>query len=273
MIITRTPLRITLGGGGTDLPSYYRRNGGGYLIAAAITKYVFIAVNHNFDGDLLLKYSSVERVDKPADVQHRLLREILLVADVENEVEISSMADIPAGTGLGSSGAFTVGALKALFAHKHELASNARLAELACHIELDRLGEPIGKQDQYIAATGGITGFEFMPDDKVEIASLDLDPLVRHALHDNLLLFYTGIRRDASEVLAIEQTAATARAGGLDANLDVVKELGRSTARALQQGDTARFGELLTEQWQTKLERSPTPTHARVDEWIRGGHR
>ena len=129
MIITRTPLRITLGGGGTDLPSYYRRNGGGYLLAAAITKYVFIAVNHNFDGDLLLKYSSVERVTEPVDVQHRLLREILLATEVTADIEISSMADIPAGTGLGSSGAFTVGALKALLAHKHELASNAELAD------------------------------------------------------------------------------------------------------------------------------------------------
>jgi D-glycero-alpha-D-manno-heptose-7-phosphate kinase len=271
MIITRTPLRITLGGGGTDLPSYYRRNQGGYLIAAAINKYVFIAVNHNFDGDVLLKYSSVERVDKPADVRHRLLREILLATDVDREVEISSMADIPAGTGLGSSGAFTVGALKALFAHKHELAPNVRLAELACHIEIERLGEPIGKQDQYIAATGGITAFEFRSDDSVDIVGLNLDTSVRHALQDNLLLFYTGIRRAASEVLAVEQSAATVRSGGLDANLDVVKALGRSTARALEQGDITRFGELLTEQWKIKLKRSPTPTHSRVDEWIRAG--
>jgi D-glycero-alpha-D-manno-heptose-7-phosphate kinase len=270
MIITRTPLRITLGGGGTDLPSYYRRNGGGYLIAAAITKYVFIAVNHNFDGDLLLKYSSVERVAEPADVQHRLLREILLSTQVSADIEISSMADIPAGTGLGSSGAFTVGALKALLAHKHELASNAQLADLACQIEIDRLGEPIGKQDQHIAAFGGITAFEFRPDDAVEVTSLELSSSTRHALHDNLLLFYTGIRRAASDVLAVEQTADVG-GGGLDANLNAVKALGWETTEALQAGALDQFGELLTAQWDMKLERSPTPIHKQVDEWIRAG--
>jgi D-glycero-alpha-D-manno-heptose-7-phosphate kinase len=270
MIITRTPLRITLGGGGTDLPSYYRRNGGGYLIAAAITKYVFIAVNHNFDGDLLLKYSQVERVRRPDDVKHRLLREILLATGTDAEVEVSSMADIPAGTGLGSSGAFTVGALKALFGHKHEVTSNVQLAELACDIEIERLGEPIGKQDQYIAAIGGITAFEFRPDDSVGITGVDLDPTTRHALHDDLLLFYTGIRRAASDVLAVEQDS-THPGGRLDANLDAVKALGRETAVALQQGDLSRFGELLTSQWEMKLERSPTATHQQVDTWIRSG--
>lgn len=270
MIITRTPLRITLGGGGTDLPSYYRRNGGGYLIAAAITKYVFIAVNHNFDGDLLLKYSQVERVGHPNEVRHRLLREILLATGTDAEVEVSSMADIPAGTGLGSSGAFTVGALKALFAHRHELTTNVKLAELACDIEIERLGEPIGKQDQYIAAIGGITAFEFRPDDSVGIEGIELDATTRNALHDDLLLFYTGIRRAASDVLAVEQDS-THLSSGLDDNLDAVKALGRETAVALQQGDLSRFGELLTCQWEMKLERSPTTTHEQVDKWIRSG--
>ncbi|HEY7107096.1 MAG TPA: galactokinase [Acidimicrobiia bacterium] len=270
MIITRTPLRITLGGGGTDLPGYYREHGSGFLVAAAITKYVYIAVNHNFDGDLLLKYSSVERVPEPAQVRHPLLREILLTTGVSSDIEISSMADIPAGTGLGSSGAFTVGALKALSAHKHELASNVELAELACHIEIERLSEPIGKQDQYIAAVGGITSFEFRDDDTVEIAPLELAAPTRHALHDNLLLFYTGIRRAASDVLAVEQNESLGR-DRLDANLHAVRALGHETADALVRGDLSRFGELLTEQWELKLTRSPTPTHKQVDEWIREG--
>ena len=270
MIITRTPLRITLGGGGTDLPGYYRHNDGGFLIAAAITKYVFIAVNHNFDGDLLLKYSSVERVPDPEEVQHPLLREILMMSGAATDVEISSMADIPAGTGLGSSGAFTVGVLKALAAHNHELISNIELAESACHIEIDRLGEPVGKQDQYIAAVGGITAFEFRPDDSVAITGLELDPSTRHALHDNLLLFYTGIRRAASDVLSVERNTASGTAG-LDANLDTVKALGRETAETLKRGDLDHFGSLLTEQWQMKLERSPTPVHKQVDEWIQAG--
>lgn len=273
MIITRTPLRITLGGGGTDVPSYYRKRDGGFLVAAAITKYVFIAVNRNFDGDYLLKYSHVERFDDPNDAEHRLLREILLVSEVPAGVEISSMADIPAGTGLGSSGAFTVGTLQALLAHRRDHPSNVELAELACHVELERLGEPIGKQDQYIAAVGGITAFSFEADESVRVRPLDLAPETRERLEDDLVLFYTGIRRSASEVLAVE-AAADSRSGlatDLDANLDAVKALGHETARALERGDLDHFGSLLSDQWQRKLERSPTPVHERVDRWIRAG--
>ncbi len=274
MIITRTPLRITLGGGGTDLPAYYREHGG-FLVAAAITKYVFIAVNRNFDGDLLLKYSQVERIAEPKDANHRLLREILLTTSVSAGVEISSMADIPAGTGLGSSGAFTVGALQALRAHRHEHPSNVELAELACHVELERLGEPIGKQDQYIAAVGGITAFTFNPDDTVGIAPVELAPSTRHQLEDNLVLFYTGIRRSASDVLAVETSgdgaAGAPSAADLTANLHEVKALGHETAAALGCGDLDRFGTLLTEQWQRKFDRSPSAVHHRVDEWIRAG--
>jgi D-glycero-alpha-D-manno-heptose-7-phosphate kinase len=274
VIITRTPLRITLGGGGTDVPSYYRKRDGGFLIAAAITKYVFIAVNRNFDGDYLLKYSQVERFDDPNDAEHRLLREILLVTEVPAGVEISSMADIPAGTGLGSSGAFTVGTLQALLAHRRDHPSNVELAELACHVELERLGEPIGKQDQYIAAVGGITAFSFEPDDSVRVQPLELPPESRERLEDNLLLFYTGIRRSASEVLALEAATdgdAPRDPADLEANLDAVKALGYETAEALQRGDLDHFGSLLSDQWQRKLERSPTPVHQQVDRWIRAG--
>jgi D-glycero-alpha-D-manno-heptose-7-phosphate kinase len=274
VIITRTPLRITLGGGGTDLPNYYREHGG-FLVAAAITKYVFIAVNRNFDGDLLLKYSQIERVADPRDAEHRLLREILLTTSVEAGVEVSSMADIPAGTGLGSSGAFTVGALQALRAHRHEHPSNVELAELACHVELERLGEPIGKQDQYIAAVGGVTSFAFHPDESVEILPLDLAPSTRHQLEDNLLLFYTGIRRSASDVLAIEASGgaegSSSSADDLAANLHRVKALGQETASTLEHGDLTAFGSLLTEQWRQKLARSPSPVHQQVDAWINAG--
>ena len=153
-------------------PGYYRERGGGFLVAAAITKYVFIAVNRNFDGDLLLKYSQIERVADPSDAQHRLLREILLVTEVEAGVEISSMADIPAGTGLGSSGAFTVGALQALHAHRARAPVRTWSSpKLACHVELDRLGEPIGKQDQYIAAVGGVTAFSFDGQRRASVSS------------------------------------------------------------------------------------------------------
>ena len=166
MIITRTPLRISLGGGATDLPTYYREHGGGFLVAAAISRHIYIAVNDNFDDDLLLKYSGIERVSDVASIEHPILREALVAADIERGIEISSMADIPAGTGLGSSGAFTVGVLKGLHAYRRRMTTNEDLAEMACHIEIERLGEPVGKQDQYAAAIGGVTAFTFHPDDR-----------------------------------------------------------------------------------------------------------
>jgi D-glycero-alpha-D-manno-heptose-7-phosphate kinase len=269
MIITRTPLRISLGGGGTDVPSYYREAGGGFLIAAAISKYVYIAVNDNFDDDLLLKYSQVERVDKASAARHPLLREALQATGISSGIEISSMADIPAGTGLGSSGAFTVGVLRALWSYRHEIVSNHDLARQAAEIEIDRLAEPVGKQDQYIAAIGGVTGFEFHADDRVETIPLELSLPMRHRLEDNLLLFFTGVRRSASEVLAEERQPE--RAKSLHANLDEVKRLGRATKVALENSDSEAFGALLTEQWRMKLDRQPSRTHQMVDGWIGQG--
>jgi D-glycero-alpha-D-manno-heptose-7-phosphate kinase len=271
MIITRTPLRISLGGGGTDVPSYYRKAGSGFLIAAAITKHVYIAVNQNFDDKILLKYSQVERVDRPEDVTHPLLRECLLDAQLRSTIEISSMADIPAGTGLGSSGAFTVGVLKALHAFKHEIVPNEQIAARACEIEIQRLEQSIGKQDQYIAAIGGITAFEFHADERVEVIPIALDEPVRHRIEDNLLLFFTGVRRPASEILAIEQSGAGGAQEKLDSNLDAVRAIGYETMDALTRGDLAAFGELLTRQWNLKFDRSPTEIHRTVDGWIREG--
>jgi D-glycero-alpha-D-manno-heptose-7-phosphate kinase len=271
MIITRTPLRISLGGGGTDIPSYYRKSGKGFLIAAAITKHIYIAVNHNFEDDILLKYSKVERVPDPGLVEHRLLRECLIATGVPKAVEVSSMADIPAGTGLGSSGAFTVGVLRALHAYRRRIVSNEHLAREACEIEIDRLGEPIGKQDQYIAAIGGLGAFEFRDDESVGVSPVPVGDDVRHRLEDDLLLFYTGVRRPASEVLAYQQVSDEPSSGSLETNLDAVRDLGYETYDALVDGDVARFGALLTEQWKLKFERSPTAIHRTVDEWIGAG--
>jgi D-glycero-alpha-D-manno-heptose-7-phosphate kinase len=272
MIITRTPLRISLGGGGTDVPSYYRETDGGFLIAAAISKYVYIAVNDNFDDDLLLKYSQIERVDKASAARHPLLREALNLTGISSGIEISSMADIPAGTGLGSSGAFTVGVLRALWSYRHEIVSNHDLARQAAEIEIERLGEPIGKQDQYIAAIGGVTAFQFHSDERVEIIPLVLSLPMRHRLEDNLLLFYTGMRRSASEVLAEERSREMpGSARSLRTNLDEVKRLGRATRTALENGDAVAFGALLTEQWRMKFERQPSREHHTVDDWIRRG--
>jgi D-glycero-alpha-D-manno-heptose-7-phosphate kinase len=269
MIITRTPLRISLGGGGTDIPDYYGRSGG-FLVAAAISKYVFITVNHNFDGDILLKYSSIERVDDARQARHPLLRECLRHLDVRGPIEITSIADIPAGTGLGSSGSFSVGLLRALHAHRHEIVASEVLAEEACHVEIDRLGEKVGKQDQYIATFGGITAFELGPDGRVTVRPVRLPDDARNRLEDDLLLFYTGIRRDASDALERER-AQHPGVDGLVENLDAVKQLGRDSCAALEAGDLTAFARLLSQQWQLKYERAPTPVHDAVDTLIRSG--
>lgn len=271
MIITRTPLRITLGGGGTDLPSYYRRAGGGFLVAAAVTKYVYIAVNDNFEPGILLKYSQVERVDSPHEASHPLLREALLLTGVDGGVEISSMADIPAGTGLGSSGAFTVGVLTALTAYRRQYVPHLTIAEQACHIEIERLGEPVGKQDQYIAAVGGLTALEFHPDDAVTAVSLKPPDGARARLEENLLLFYTGVRRSASDELASLHDATQGGDDDLLENLGAVRASARETADAIEAGDLATLAEQLTAQWKLKYRRSPSPLHLQVDGWIERG--
>lgn len=270
MIITRTPLRISLGGGGTDLPAYYRGGEGGFLVAAAVDRHVYLALNRNFDGDLLLKYSRTERISSPDQVEHPLLRESLIVAGVRDGVEISSMADVPAGTGLGSSGAFTVGLLRALFAHRRRTVSRRDLAELACTIEIERLKAPVGKQDPYIAAIGGLTAFAFRPNGAVEVHPLEIADDVRDQLEENLLLFFTGIRRSASDELAT-QGAGFQLDAATRSNLDAVKTLGRESLTALQHGDLERFAALLTEQWQQKYLRSPGGLHSKVDAWIAAG--
>ena len=269
MIITRTPLRISLGGGGTDLPAFYREHGGGFLVAAAISKYVYIAVNRNFDDDLLLKYSHVERVADASAVEHPILRECLALTGVTGGIEISSMADIPAGTGLGSSGAFTVGVLRALLAHQRASTTNERLAELACHVEIERLHEPVGKQDQYAAALGGVTAFDFHADDTVEVCPVPMPDEARHRLEEGLLLFYTGVRRSASDEISAQ--IDTGSAGSVNENLASVRDIGRASFEALAAGDLDAFGGLMTEQWKVKLARSPSALHDQIDDWISTG--
>lgn len=271
MIISRTPLRISLGGGGTDLPSYYRHSEGGFLVAGAINSYIYIAVNDNFDGDILLKYSQNERVERIDEVRHPLLRECLRLTGVDRAVEISSMADIPAHTGLGSSGSFTVGVLKALRAYKRHLTSNFELAQEACHIEIDTLGEPVGKQDQFIAAIGGITAFEFRPDDTVDVKHVPLDDEAREGLEENLLLFFTGIKRPASSVLAEHDRRTRSDPGSVAKNLNEVKRIGRQSFEALSVGDLKWFAELMSEQWELKMERSSDSADREVDAWIKAG--
>ena len=201
MIITRSPLRISIGGGGTDLESYYGRHGG-FLVAMAITRHVYISLHRRFDPGVLVRYSEIERVESCADVRHPIIRECLRVTNTQSSnLEITSMADVPAGTGLGSSGSFTTALLKALHIHHKRHIDMAGLAELACHVEIDRLKEPIGKQDQYIAAFGGLTAFTFEPDGRVGVETLEISDETHVDLEENLLMFFTGRLRSASAIL------------------------------------------------------------------------
>jgi len=267
MIITRSPLRITLGGGGTDLPSYYRENDG-FLIAAAIDKYVYTTVMRPFAPGIYLKYSQLEHTEEVKDVKHPIIREALQMMNLKTpQIEITTLADIPAGTGLGSSGSFTTALIKALHAHRRHLLHPAELAELACHIEIERLKEPIGKQDQYIAAYGGITCFNFNRDDSVKAAPLDLSMETMFDLEDNLMLFFTGFSRSAGSILKDQQVKTVQNDSEMLKNLHYVKELGYRSQEALVSGKAALFGELMHEHWVHKKKRSGGMSNPKIDEW------
>ena len=267
MIITRSPLRISLGGGGTDLPSYYRKHTG-FLIAAAIDKYVCITLHQTYVQELIIKYSRMERVRSLDEVQHPIIREALRLAGLDGSyLEITSMADIPAGTGLGSSGSFTTALLKALHAYKKNLIHPRELAELACHIEIDLLGEPVGKQDQYIAAFGGLTCFQFLPNGHVEAWPLRLSSETLYNLEDNLLLFFTGYSRSASSILKEQDDKSKKREQGMVDNLHFVKELGYQSKEALEKGDLARFAELMNVHWEHKKQRAGGMSNDNINRW------
>jgi D-glycero-alpha-D-manno-heptose-7-phosphate kinase len=271
MIITRSPLRISLGGGGTDLPSYYRKHSG-FLIAAAVDRYVYITLHQTFVPDLIVKYSKLERVAAAAELQHPIIREALRLLGISGSyLELASMADIPAGTGLGSSGSFTTALLKALHTHKKSLVHPRELAEQACHIEIDLLKEPIGKQDQYIAAYGGLTCFQFLPNDQVEAAPLGLDQEALYNLEDNLLLFFTGYSRSASAILKEQDDRSRDRDKDMVDNLHFVKDLGYQSREALEAGDLRRFAELMNVHWRYKKQRSGAMSNADIDGWYERG--
>jgi D-glycero-alpha-D-manno-heptose-7-phosphate kinase len=271
MIIARSPLRITLGGGGTDLPSYYRDHEG-FLVSAAIDKYVYVNVMRPFTEGIYLKYSQLEHVEQIADVKHPIIREALQMLGFKTpQVEITTLADIPAGTGLGSSGSFTTALLKALYNHRKRHLHQEELAELACHIEIDRLGEPIGKQDQYIAAVGGVTCFTFHKDDKVTAAPLGISMDTMFDLEDNLLLFFTGFSRSASGILKDQKVKSQQNDAGMLNNLHYVKDLGYRSRDALVDGNTELFGELMHEHWEHKKRRSGGMSNPKIDEWYELG--
>ena len=267
MIIARSPLRISLGGGGTDLPSYYEEHTG-FLIAAAIDKYVYLTLHETFVPDLIVKYSKLERVAKAADLEHPIIREAFALLGLDGKsLELTSMADIPAGTGLGSSGSFTTALLKALNTYKKNLVHPAELAEQACDIELNRLHEPIGKQDQYIAAYGGITCFKFLPGGRVEAWPLKLSEETRYNLEDNLLLFFTGYARSASKILKEQDDKSKSADKSMTQNLHFVKELGLKSQVALERGDVREFAAYMDVHWQRKKERSGGMSNPQINQW------
>ncbi len=271
MIITRSPLRITLGGGGTDLPSYYREYGGS-LIAAAIDRYVYVTVMRPFTPGIYLKYSRLEHVQQVDEVQHPIIREaVRMVGFSTPQVEITALADIPAGTGLGSSGSFTTALLKALYTHRKRLLLPGELARLACEIEINRLKRPIGKQDQYIAAYGGITCFHFHSDETVDAAPLKISIDTVFELEDDLLLFFTGFSRSAGSILEDQDTRTRQSDPEMIQNLHYVKELGLRSQQALEAGRLAEFGEILHEHWEHKKRRSSGMSNPQVDEWYELG--
>jgi D-glycero-alpha-D-manno-heptose-7-phosphate kinase len=267
MIIVRSPLRITLGGGGTDLPSYYRDHEG-FLIAAAIDKYIYITIHQTFIEELIVKYSELERVTSLDDLQHPIVREAFRLCAVPGRaLEITSMADIPAGTGLGSSSSFTTALLKALYTHKRELIHPEELAERACEIEINRLHEPIGKQDQYISAYGGVTCFHFHRDGKVDARPAPLDNETLYNLEDNLLLFFTGYSRAASAILKEQDSKTKQQDNDMIANLHNVKEMGYRSLKLLEEARLVEFGHLMDEHWQLKKRRSGGMSNPKIDEW------
>lgn len=267
MIIVRSPLRVSIGGGGTDLPSYYRDNSG-FLIAAAINKYIYITIHDTFVEDFILKYSKMERVKNIEEIQHPIVREALKMTKVNlHSLEITSMADIPAGTGLGSSGAFTVALLKALYTHNREILAPYDLASRACEIEIDRLKEPVGKQDQFISAFGGLTQFRFHTNEDVEVTPLDVSQETLYNLEDNLLLFFTGYTRSASSILKEQDDKSKQQDKSMIKNLHEVKEMGLEIKGILERGDLRTFAEMMNVHWENKKKRSGGMSNPKIDEW------
>ena len=265
-------MRISLGGGGTDLPSYYREHGG-FLVAAAIDKLVYITLHETFNPALIVRYSKMEMVDTVDEIKHPIVREALkLVGIVEHpHLEITSMSDIPAGTGLGSSGSFTTALLRALHTMRKNTVTPRELAEQACHIELDLLAEPIGKQDQYIAAYGGVTCFTFHPDGTVGAEPLRASPETMANLEDNLVMFFTGVTRSASVILKDQDTRSKQKDLSMVDNLHFTKQLGYDSKAAFESGDLRRFAELMHVHWEHKRKRSRGMSNQQIDDWYEMG--
>jgi D-glycero-alpha-D-manno-heptose-7-phosphate kinase len=265
MIVSRAPVRFSLGGGGTDLPSYSSVHGG-FLVAAAVDKYIWVCANRRFYDSIRLAYSKTETVASVDEIDHRIFREALRFSGISSGIELTSVADVPSNSGLGSSSSFTVALLNALHTYKHEFVSSRDLAQEACHIEIDVLKEPIGKQDQFIAAFGGITAFTFGTDGSVEVERLAIRPEILDELESNLLIFYSGVERQASSVLSEQGKQIASNRDQAVERMHRIKELGYETRRILVSGNIDAYGELLHEHWMNKRRLASNMTDSTIDE-------
>lgn len=266
MIVTQTPLRIGLVGGGTDLPAYYREHGG-RVLNAAIDKYVYVIVKQRFDDDIYVNYSKKEIVSRVEDLKHELVREAMQMAGVQGGVEITTLADIPsAGSGLGSSSSITVGLLQALFAYRGRALSAAELAERACTIEIDHCRKPIGKQDQYAAAFGGLSDIQFGPGDAVSVDEIRLIPVVHRKVQRELMLFFTGITRSADPILGEQNANLEDRIS----QFDQLRDLAGEAADGLRCADVGALAKALRKSWLTKRQLATGISNSAIDDIVDG---
>jgi D-glycero-alpha-D-manno-heptose-7-phosphate kinase len=265
MIVSRAPVRFSLGGGGTDLPSYAREHGG-YVVAAAVDKFVFVCVARRFQDTIRLAYSESETVDSVGQLRHPIFSEALKMTSIASGIELHSLADVPANTGLGSSSSFTVALLNGLHAFKREFVPVEQLAREACELEIDRLREPIGKQDQYIAAYGGVSAMTFHPDGSVHVERLPLKDEVIDELQSNLVIYYSGVERKASSVLKEQAKTIVENKDDAVQRMHRIKALGHDTRRILLSGQTDAYGEMLHEHWTNKRKLAANMADSAIDE-------
>jgi len=265
MIVTRTPFRLPLGGGGTDLPAYYKKHGG-FFVSGAVDKYMHIVLNDRFDPGIRVSYSQTEIVEKPEAIRHPLVREALKMLRFRDRIEIVSLADVPASTGLGSSGSFTVGLLSALHAHQRIVKTPQQIAEEACRIAQERLHEPSGKQDEYTASLGGLRSYEIDRSGRVTAHSLRIADDVLAELEYGIMMFYTGITRSASAIRG-QQQKKVSKDGDAVERMHRIKAIGLESKKALETGDLRRFGELLDEHWEIKRGVTADMSSDKIDSW------
>jgi D-glycero-alpha-D-manno-heptose-7-phosphate kinase len=266
LIVTRTPFRLSLGGGGTDLPAYYSRYGG-FFVSGALSSYMHIILNDRFEPGIRVSYSRTEIVDSAEEIKHPIVRETLMHLDFRDKIEIVSLADVPAATGLGSSGSFSVGLLNALYAHKKQFKKPEEVAEEACHIAMNRLHEPSGKQDEYAASLGGIRAYEIDRDGKVTSEELRIRPDTLTDLEYGIMMFYTGIKRSATEILSSQSSKLATDGNGAVEKMHAIKRIGMESREALEAGDLTRFGELLHEHWTVKRGVTEEMSTDGIDRW------